>query len=172
MGVLGGLVFSTKSLFPCLRELTILSCPELIKKLPTYLPSLTSFKKLTVYKCNETVLRSGIELTSLTDLTVFGILELIKLQQGFVRSSGGLQALNFSKCKELTCLWEDGFESESLHCHQLVSLGCNLRSLQINKCDKLERLPNGWKSLTGLEMLFIINCPKLVSFPEVGFPGK
>ncbi|KAL6327755.1 hypothetical protein AAG906_024725 [Vitis piasezkii] len=133
---------------------------------------LPSLKKLTVDECNETVLRSGIELTSLTELRVSGILELIKLQQGFVRSLGGLQALKFSECEELTCLWEDGFESESLHCHQLVPSGCNLRSLKISSCDKLERLPNGWQSLTCLEELKIKYCPKLVSFPEVGFPPK
>ena len=176
----------TKCLFPCLRELTILSCPKLIKKLPSLtklfvgncrkleftLLRLPSLKKLTVDECNETVLRSGIELTSLTELRVSGILELIKLQQGFVRSLGGLQALKFSECEELTCLWKDGFESESLHCHQLVPSGCNLRSLKISSCDKLERLPNGWQSLTCLEELKIKYCPKLVSFPEVGFPPK
>ena len=174
----------TKSLFPCLRELTILSCPKLIKKLPSLtklfvgncrkleftLLRLPSLKKLTVDECNETVLRSGIELTSLTELRVSGILELIKLQQGFVRSLGGLQALKFSECEELTCLWKDGFESESLHCHQLVPSGCNLRSLKISSCDKLERLPNGWQSLICLEELTIRDCPKLVSFPDVGFP--
>ncbi|KAL6327024.1 hypothetical protein AAG906_013191 [Vitis piasezkii] len=167
----------TKSLFTCLRELTILSCPKLIKKLPTYLPSLTKLFKLTVDECNETVLRSGIELTSLIELRVSGILELIKLQQGFVWSLGGLQALKFSECEELTCLWEDGFESESLHCHQLVPSRCNLRSLKISSCDKLERLPNGWQSLACLEELKIKYCPKLVSFPEskyvsslIGFP--
>ena len=56
--------------------------------------------------------------------------------------------------------------------HQLVSLGCNLWSLVIYKCCKLERLPNGWQSLTCLEELDIGNCQKLVSFPEVGFPSN
>ena len=146
--------------FDRLAKSVILSCP---KKLRNYLPSLTklfvgncrkleftllrlpSLKKLTVDECNETVLNSGIELTSLTELRVSGILELIKLQQGFVRSLGRLQALKFSECEELTCLWKDGFESKSLHCHQLVPSGCNLRSLKISSCDKLERLPNGWQ---------------------------
>ncbi|XP_034702853.1 putative disease resistance protein At3g14460 [Vitis riparia] len=184
---------SIDSSFPCLRTLTIYNCRKLIKKIPTYVPLLTrlyvdncpklestllrlpSLKEIEVTKCNEAVLRNGTELTSvtsLTELTVSGILGLIKLQQGFVRSLSGLQALKFSRCEELTCLWEDGFESESLHCHQLVSLGCNLRSLKINKCDKLERLPNGWQSLTCLEELEIMDCPKLVSFPDVGFPPK
>ncbi|RVW40729.1 hypothetical protein VitviT2T_020537 [Vitis vinifera] len=184
---------SIDSSFPCLRTLTIYNCPKLIKKIPTYVPLLTrlyvhncpklesallrlpSLKELEVTKCNEAVLRNGTELTSvtsLTELTVSGILGLIKLQQGFVRSLSGLQALEFSECEELTCLWEDGFESESLHCHQLVSLGCNLLSLTINECDKLERLPNGWQSLTCLEELKIMDCPKLVSFPDVGFPPK
>ncbi|RVX00424.1 putative disease resistance protein RGA1 [Vitis vinifera] len=184
---------SIDSSFPCLRTLTIYNCPKLIKKIPTYVPLLTelyvdncpklestllrlpSLKELKVEKCNEAVLRNGTELTSvtsLTELTVSGILGLIKLQQGFVRSLSGLQALEFSECEELTCLWEDGFESESLHCHQLVSLGCNLQSLKINRCDKLERLPNGWQSLKCLEKLEIADCPKLLSFPDVGFPPK
>ncbi|XP_059597485.1 putative disease resistance RPP13-like protein 1 [Vitis vinifera] len=184
---------SIDSSFPCLRTLTIYNCPKLIKKIPTNLPLLTglyvdncpklestllrlpSLKELRVKECNEAVLRNGTELTSvtsLTELTVSGILGLIKLQQGFVRSLSGLQALEFSECEELTCLWEDGFESEILHCHQLVSLGCNLQSLKINRCDKLERLPNGWQCLTCLEELKIMHCPKLVSFPDVGFPPK
>ncbi|KAJ9685160.1 hypothetical protein PVL29_017265 [Vitis rotundifolia] len=181
---------SIATLFPCLRQLTIQNCRNLIRKLPTYLPSLTKLsvhrcpkleppllrlpllKEFQVGECNEAVLRSGIGLTSLTELRISGVLGLIKLQQRFMQLLRGLQALKIWKCEELTCLWEDGFESENLHRHQLVSLGCNLQFLEIINCDKLERLPNGWQSLTCLEKLKIQDCPKLVSFPEIGFPPK
>ncbi|KAJ9685239.1 hypothetical protein PVL29_017316 [Vitis rotundifolia] len=196
---------STESLFPCLRQLIIQYCPKLNKKLPTYLPSLTnlyisncpklelpllrlpSLGKLEVNSCNEVVLRSGIDLTSLMELTVFRIFGLIKLREEFVQFLGGLRVLNILACKELKYLWEHGYGLETLHhlqqltvtdCHQLVSLGegeeqglpCNLQSLKICNCNKLERIPNGWQSLTCLGKLYIFDCPRLVSFPEVGFP--
>ena len=182
---------TAESLFPSLHELSIGNCPKLIKELPTYLPLLTtlsvydcpkleftllrlpSIKELYVKEFDESIFQSKIELTSLTRLRVDSILELINLQQGFVRSLIGLQDLKIRNCEKLTCLWEDRFQSEGLiHSRRLVSLGlgCNLRSLEIDNCDKLERLPNEWQSLTCLEKLGIENCPKLVSFPEVGFP--
>ena len=182
---------ATESLFPSLHELNIRNCPKLIKELPTYLPLLTtlsvyecpklkftllrlpSLKQLDVREFDEKIFQSGIELTTLTRLRVDSISALINLQQGFVRSLIGLQVLEIRKCEKLTCLWEDRFESEGpIHSRRLVSLGlgCNLRSLEIAGCDKLERLPNEWQSLTCLEKLGIQNCPKLVSFPEVGFP--
>ena len=182
---------TAESLFPSLHELSIGNCPKLIKELPTYLPLLTTLsvydcprleftllrlpfiKQLHVHKCDEKIFQSEIELTSLTWLTVNSISELINLQQGFVRSLIGLQDLEIQNCEKLTCLWEDRFESVGLiHSCRLVSLGlgCNLRSLEISNCDKLERLPSEWQSLTCLEKLGIQNCPKLVSFPEVGFP--
>nr|CAN74034.1 hypothetical protein VITISV_043862 [Vitis vinifera] len=178
---------STESLFPCLHELIIEYCPKLIMKLPTYLPSLTKLsvhfcpklesplsrlpllKKLQVRQCNEAVL---------SKLTISEISGLIKLHEGFVQVLQGLRVLKVSECEELVYLWEDGFGSENSHsleirdCDQLVSLGCNLQSLEIIKCDKLERLPNGWQSLTCLEKLAIRDCPKLASFPDVGFPPK
>ncbi|RVW89109.1 putative disease resistance RPP13-like protein 1 [Vitis vinifera] len=185
---------STESLFPCLHELRIQYCPKLIMKLPTYLPSLTKLfvhfcpklesplsrlpllKELHVGECNEAVLSSGNDLTSLTKLTISGISGLIKLHEGFVQFLQGLRVLEVSECEELEYLWEDGFGSENSlsleirDCDQLVSLGCNLQSLGIFECDKLERLPNGWQSLTCLEELTIRGCPKLASFPDVGFP--
>ncbi|XP_034703683.1 putative disease resistance protein At3g14460 [Vitis riparia] len=185
---------STESLFPCLHKLTIEDCPKLIMKLPTYLPSLTKLsvlfcpklesplsrlpllKELRVGKCNEAVLSSGNDLTSLTKLTISRISGLIKLHEGFVQFLQGLRVLEVSGCEELEYLWEDGFGSENSlsleirDCDQLVSLGCNLQSLAISGCDKLERLPNGWQSLTCLEELAISHCPKLASFPDVGFP--
>eukprot|EP00261_Vitis_vinifera_P038691 XP_019079934.1 PREDICTED: putative disease resistance protein At3g14460 isoform X2 [Vitis vinifera] len=185
---------STESLFPCLHELTIQGCRKLIMKLPTYLPSLTKLsvvfcpklesprsrlpllKELQVIRCNEAVLSSGNDLTSLTELTISRISGLIKLHEGFVQFLQGLRVLKVWACEELVYLWEDGFGSENSHsleirdCDQLVSLGCNLQSLEIDRCAKLERLPNGWQSLTCLEELTISNCPKLASFPDVGFP--
>ena len=182
---------TTESLFPSLHEFTVSNCPKLIKELPTYLPLLTtlfvydcpklefkilrlpSLKELDVKEFDETIFQSEIELTSLTWLRVDSISEFINLQQGFVRSLIGLQDLEIHNCEKLTCLWEDRFESEGLiHSRRLVSLGlgCNLRSLEIADCDKLERLPNECLSLTCLEELQINSCPKLVSFPEVGFP--
>ena len=182
---------ATESLFPSLHDFTVSNCPKLIKELPTYLPLLTtlsvydcpkleftllrlpSLKQLDVKEFDETIFQSEIELTTLTRLRVDSISALINLQQGFVRSLIGLRDLEIWNCEKLTCLWEDRFESEGLiHSRRLVSLGlgCNLRSLEIDNCDKLERLPNEWQSLTCLEKLGIQNCPKLVSFPEVGFP--
>ncbi|XP_002270668.2 putative disease resistance RPP13-like protein 1 [Vitis vinifera] len=187
---------STESLFPCLHELTIEDCPKLIMKLPTYLPSLTELsvhfcpklesplsrlpllKELHVGEFNEAVLSSGNDLTSLTKLTISRISGLIKLHEGFMQFLQGLRVLEVWECEELEYLWEDGFGSENSlsleirDCDQLVSLGCNLQSLAISGCAKLERLPNGWQSLTCLEELTIRDCPKLASFPDVGFPPK
>ena len=181
------------SSFPRLHQLTILRCSQLIRELPAYLPSLTklsisycrrfespllelpSLNELEVDECNEAVLRSGTDLPSLTRLRISGISGLIKVQRGFVR---GLRDLRISRCREITRLWEDGFGSENLHCptirddRQLVSLGCNLQSLEVVNCDKLERLPNEWQTLTCLQKLLIKDCRKLASFPKVGFPPK
>ena len=114
---------STESLFPCLRMLTIEDCPKLIMKLPTYLPSLTMLsvhvcpklesplsrlpllKVLHVGECNEAVLSSGNDLTSLTQLTISRISGLIKLHEGFVQFLQGLRVLKVSECEELAYLW-------------------------------------------------------------------
>ena len=185
----------TQSSFPCLHELQVFDCHKFTNKLPTYLPCLTKLqiegcpvlksplltlpllKELAVTNNNEAIMRSVVDLTSLTQLRIKKILGLAKLHEGVVR---GLQGLRISECEELTCLWEDddniGFGSENLpsleirHCPQLGSLGCNLRSLFVEECHKLERLPNGWQSLRCLEDLKIYQCRKLESFPKVGFP--
>ena len=53
-----------------------------------------------------------------------------------------LRDLKFSKCREITSFWEeDGFVLENLI--RNGQLGCNLKSLELSDCDKLERLPNG-----------------------------
>ncbi|XP_034711835.1 putative disease resistance protein At3g14460 [Vitis riparia] len=186
--------------YPCLLHLKIVNCPKLIKKLPTYLPSLVhlsiwrcpqlvspverlpSLSELSVQHCNEAVLRSGIDLPSLTDLKIDGMEGLIRLHERCMQLLSGLQVLDIFGCDELTCLWENGFDGiqqlQTSSCLELVSLGekekhelpSKLQSLKIRRCNNLEKLPNGLHRLTCLGELKINNCPKLVSFPELGFP--
>ena len=184
----------TQSTFPCLHVLRLFACPKLTNKLPTYQPCLTKIqiedcpvlkspllrlpllKELQVYY-NDAIMRSVVDRTSLTRLSIANISGLAILHEGVVR---GLQDLSISQCEELTCLWDDddddGFGSENLpsleirHCPQFGSLGCTLRALFISVCHKLERLPNGWQSLRCLEDLRIYCCRKLKSFRKVGFP--
>nr|AGF69194.1 disease resistance protein At3g14460-like protein 1 [Vitis labrusca] len=186
--------------YPCLLHLKIVDCPKLIKKLPTNLPSLvhlsilgcpqwvpplerlSSLSKLRVKDCNEAVLRSGLELPSLTELRIERIVGLTRLHEGCMQLLSGLQVLDICGCDELTCLWENGFDGiqqlQTSSCPELVSLGekekhempSKLQSLTISGCNNLEKLPNGLHRLTCLGELEIYGCPKLVSFPELGFP--
>ncbi|XP_034703892.1 putative disease resistance protein At3g14460 [Vitis riparia] len=185
--------------YPCLLHLKIVNCPKLIKKLPTNLPSLVhlsidtcpqlvsplerlpSLSELSVQHCNEAVLRSGLELPSLTELRIERIVGLTRLHEGCMQLLSGLQVLHIDECDELTCLWENGFDIQQLQTSsspELVSLGekekhelpSKLQSLTIRRCINLEKLPNGLHRLTCLGELEIYDCPKLVSFPELGFP--
>ncbi|CBI24953.3 unnamed protein product, partial [Vitis vinifera] len=72
----------------------------------------------------------------------------------------GLQQLQTSSCPELVSLGEK-------EKHEMPS---KLQSLTISGCNNLEKLPNGLHRLTCLGELEIYGCPKLVSFPELGFP--
>ncbi|KAL6326862.1 hypothetical protein AAG906_012137 [Vitis piasezkii] len=185
--------------YPCLLHLEITNCPKLIKKLPTYLPSLVhlsiwqcpqlvsplerlpSLSELRVEDCNEAVLRSGLELPSLTELRIERIVGLTRLHEGCRQLFSGLQVLDIDGCDELTCLWENGFDGiqqlQTSSSPELVSLGekekhempSKLQSLKIVWCN-LEKLPNELHRLTCLGELEIYGCPKLVSFPELGFP--
>ncbi|WKA02329.1 hypothetical protein VitviT2T_020532 [Vitis vinifera] len=186
--------------YPCLLYLEIVNCPKLIKKLPTYLPSLVhlsiwrcpllvspverlpSLSKLRVEDCNEAVLRSGLELPSLTELGILRMVGLTRLHEWCMQLLSGLQVLDIDECDELMCLWENGFaglqQLQTSNCLELVSLGkkekhelpSKLQSLKIRRCNNLEKLPNGLHRLTCLGELKISNCPKLVLFPELGFP--
>ena len=182
--------------YPHVQQLTIRNCPQLIKKLPTPLPSiiklniwkcpqlgiplpsLPSLRKLDLQECNDLVVRSGIDPISLTRFTIYGISGFNRLHQGLMAFLPALEVLRISECGELTYL-SDGSKNllEIMDCPQLVSLEDDeeqglphsLQYLEIGKCDNLEKLPNGLQNLTSLEELSIWACPKLVSFPKIDF---
>ena len=83
---------------------------------------------------------------------------LSRFHEGYMKLLSGLEDLEANRCDELMCLWEK---------HELPS---KLRSLKIEWCINLGKLPEGLHRLTCLRELKIYGCPKMLSFPELGFP--
>ncbi|XP_059653262.1 putative disease resistance RPP13-like protein 1 [Cornus florida] len=152
--------------FPCLRVLTVCKCPKLSRVSILRLPSLC---ELHLQECDEVVLRSVTDLTSLTTLKVKSVTGLSKLPEELMQFLVALEKLEFHKCEQMVTLWHNGFtlgEEDTL----LLPF-CKLECLEIRECANLENLPNGLnKYLTSLKRLHVSGCPKLVCFPEKGVP--
>ncbi|GKV46388.1 hypothetical protein SLEP1_g53374 [Rubroshorea leprosula] len=160
--------------FPCLHKLVIENCPKLLGQLPN---NLSSLKVLDVRSCNGKLLESMVDLTSLTNLTIWQISELTCLPESFTQSCTALETLYISCCWDLTCLWEEGIEIEQ------TLLPFNLKHLTLQSCIALESLPNammirmdGSSSsntsmlMSRLERLEIDCCHSLKSFPRGKLP--
>ncbi|XP_039163617.1 putative disease resistance RPP13-like protein 1 [Eucalyptus grandis] len=193
--------------FPRLEDLVIQDCPMLIGRLPSQLSSLIKLKiyscpcmdaSLTITSlpslneldfrgCNEGVLKSLINLTSLTVLLMENVAELTCLNHGFASSLIKLEKLEIEKCTKLIYLWQDGDVIRNLNClKRLVICRCpkfiyfvakgdielpsNLETIKLENCINLEKLPNEVHTLSSLRDLVVKICPKLVSFPEIGIP--
>ncbi|KAL3750415.1 hypothetical protein ACJRO7_011420 [Eucalyptus globulus] len=195
-------------LFPRLEHLLIQDCPVLIGKLPSQLGSLTkleikscshmdvlpsvisllSFKELKFGSCNEGVMKSLVNLTSLTSLVIEDVSELTCLNHGFTSSLIKLEELHIERCEKLTYLWQDKDVIQNLCCLKRLSikrcpefvyfaaeegdigLPNNLETIYLSDCIKLEKLPSKMHTLYSLRDLSIEQCPNLVSFPETGIP--
>ncbi|XP_039163416.1 putative disease resistance RPP13-like protein 1 isoform X1 [Eucalyptus grandis] len=195
-------------LFPRLEHLLIQDCPVLIGKLPSQLGSLTkleikscphmdaspsvislpSLKELKFISCNERVLKSLVNLTSLTSLVIEDVFELTCLNHEFTSSPVKLEELYIKRCEKLTYLWQDRDVIQNLVCLKRlvvdrcpefmylvveegdIDLPSNLEAIYLSDCIKLEKLPSKMHSLNSLKHLLVENCPNLVSFPETGIP--
>ncbi|KAL3750411.1 hypothetical protein ACJRO7_011416 [Eucalyptus globulus] len=195
-------------LFPRLEHLLIQYCPVLIGKLPSQLGSLTkleikssphmdalpsiislpSLRELQFGGCNERVLKSLVNLTSLTSLVIEDVSELTCLNHGFTSSLIKLEELQIKRCKKLTYLWQDRDVIQNLTCLKSLSISeCyefmyfvaeegdiellgNLETISLSDCIKLKKLPNKMHNLYSLRNLSVENCSNLVSFPETGIP--
>ena len=183
---------------PCLHQLSILGCPKL-RELPDCFSSLL---RLEIYKCSElsslprlpllceldleecdgTILRSVVDLMSLTSLHISGISNLVCLPEGMFKNLASLEELKIVDCSELMAfprevslqlltslkrllIWNcprisslpDGEEEE---------LPSELETLEIMDCNNIERLQKGLCNLRNLEDLRIVNVPKVESLPE------
>ncbi|KAJ0483717.1 putative P-loop containing nucleoside triphosphate hydrolase, leucine-rich repeat domain superfamily [Helianthus annuus] len=187
-------VWSTNSeaMFPCLRELQIKRCPNLIDVSVEALPSL---RVLIIAGCCESVLRSLVQAaSSTTDIEIESILGLTdEVWRGVIENLGAVEKLSIEYCDEIRYLWESDAEASKVlvnlkelkvyRCRNLVSLeekeededniGSNflssLRMLDITSCDSMERLccPNS------IERLNISWCNSVrdVSFPRATTTG-
>ncbi|GMI77346.1 hypothetical protein like AT3G14470 [Hibiscus trionum] len=141
--------FNRKEEFPSLIKLTIRKCSKLQN-----MPWMPSLQHLELQSCNEMVLRSASNLTSLSTLVIDDFLEHLIFLEKLLQNNPLLMSLKISSCRKLHCL--------------PPSLGklTNLKSLAMCWCEELHSLPRGLQNLISLESLEIIECPSLVSLSE------
>ncbi|GLT95468.1 hypothetical protein SLE2022_131480 [Rubroshorea leprosula] len=140
---------------PSLKELLIVRCPQL-----TYSPvSLPSLQNLSIKGCSEVVLRSIVDLTSLTDLEISKISSLAFLPRKFLESMVALEVMRIERCEELTCLWEEEANTANL---------AHLRRLIIGSCPLLTSVT---VELKGLVELLIWSCPNFKLFLSGQLPA-
>ncbi|XP_007018346.2 PREDICTED: putative disease resistance protein RGA3 [Theobroma cacao] len=158
--------------FPSLVKLTINKCPRLMN-----MPQLSSLRHLDLQNCHETILRSAVNVTSLSVLIISVFTGQLIVLDNLLQNNVHLMSLTISSCpklhrippslgnlvslKSLTIRWCE--ELLSLP-QQLQNLTC-LQSLEISECHSLSTLPQSIDRLISLKYLSIENCSNLRSLP-------
>ncbi|KAF5775701.1 putative P-loop containing nucleoside triphosphate hydrolase, leucine-rich repeat domain superfamily [Helianthus annuus] len=108
-------VWSTNSevMFPCLQDLQITKCPNLID---VSLKALPSLRVLKIDGCGESVLRSLVQATSSTTiLNIRSILGLTdEVWRGVIEYLGAVEELSIQHCDEIRYLWESDAEASKV----------------------------------------------------------
>ncbi|XP_039166807.1 putative disease resistance RPP13-like protein 1 [Eucalyptus grandis] len=182
--------------FSCLQHLVVRSCPSLVGTLPcqldhlikleihscphlnnsTSVVRLPSLRELYLENCNNEILKSLVNLTSLTILRIENLAQLVCFVHEFMSCLVKLKELHIGGCDKLKYLWQDGNEMLNLTClHELaikscpqftsfvaakgeMELPCNLERMELINCPSLEKLPSKMHTLRHLD---IQDCPKL-----------
>ncbi|KAJ0483445.1 putative P-loop containing nucleoside triphosphate hydrolase, leucine-rich repeat domain superfamily [Helianthus annuus] len=91
--------------FPCLNELVVRSCPNLVQVSPEALPSLNV---LEIYECDSAVLRSLVQVASgvfqLKIESISGLDDVV--WRGVIEYLGAVEYLIIKNCNEIRYLWE------------------------------------------------------------------
>lgn len=140
--------------FPCLSTLRITECPKLVE-----IPIIPSITSLTMRRSNAMLIRSVMNLTSLSSLVIENMDELTVLPDGLLQNHKMLKILVISKMPNLKSLTN---QLDNLSALNKFHLGC---------CDKIESLPEGLRNLHSLRTLYIWECNNLLSLPMNGLQG-
>ncbi|KAL2491601.1 putative disease resistance RPP13-like protein 1 [Abeliophyllum distichum] len=152
---------------PTLRRFYIRKCPKLVS-LPTF--SFPSLCELSVDMCNEVVLNSMHNLTSLTFLKLVRIPGLTSVLEAFEQFPFKLELIQIDGCEDLVTLGP----SENIvnlqkvwvkRCPKLLSIqeiGV-IGELSVENCAFLELLPD---NISSCRTLTIENCPKMMTSLE------
>ncbi|KAM4087758.1 hypothetical protein ACB094_07G020100 [Castanea mollissima] len=140
--------------FPCLSTLDITNCPKLVE-----IPIIPSITGLTMRRNNAMLIRSVMNLTSLSSLVIENMDELTVLPDGLLQNHKMLEMLRISNMPNLKSLTN---QLDNLSALNKFYLGC---------CDKIESLPEGLQNLHSLRELRIWKCNNLLSLPMNGLQG-
>ncbi|TYI31924.1 hypothetical protein ES332_A04G020900v1 [Gossypium tomentosum] len=166
---------------PSLRELSIKTCPQLLGRLPTHLPSL---QKLEIHSCMSLVVSIS-SFPSLCELSIRGCAELVDDCSSPAKELSFLQTLSLSNIskfnipadrtmlrfgksehfeiggwEELASLSQHGF---SLVGHRFITVGC-CPQLQSLEAEEAELQPD---KISRVESLMIVSCDRLNRLPQV-----
>nr|XP_043615988.1 putative disease resistance RPP13-like protein 1 [Erigeron canadensis] len=151
--------------FPCLRELYIHDCPELID---ISLEEIDSLRYLDIKGGNGGLLRSIVHVaSSVTELMINNIAGLNdEAWRSVIKNLGKVEQVWVNRCNEIRYMWESEEEASKV----LV----NLRYLEVNGCLELVRLgekEEDYKSnlLKSLRILRLTNCENM---KDCGCPGN
>ncbi|XP_023770221.1 putative disease resistance protein At3g14460 [Lactuca sativa] len=167
------------AVFPCLKELIILFCPNLVEVSLEKLPLL---RVMTVKGCGHGVLTSLVHVaSSVTKLILHDISGLThEVWGGVMKYLGEVEEVTIERCSEIRYLWESEAEAGKLlanlrrlevrYCSNLVSLGekeedncgsnlTSLRWLSVSLCASLQHC----SCPDTLESLFISRCDSVTS---------
>ncbi|CAI9260355.1 unnamed protein product [Lactuca saligna] len=157
-GMSGWEEWSTNSgAFPCLQELRIEDCPNLLR---VSLEALPSLRVLKLRKCGHDVLKRLVDVTSsLTMLEIDDISGLTdELWRGVIGYLGVVEEVSMKRCNEIRYLWESEAEASKVL--------MNLKKLDLCECENLMSLgekeeDNSGSSLTSFRILKVSDCNSL-----------
>ncbi|XP_023735421.1 putative disease resistance protein At3g14460 [Lactuca sativa] len=174
--------------FPCLQELHIEDCPNLVQ---VSLEALPSLRVLKLRICGHGLLKRLVYVaSSITKLEIDDISGLTdELWRGMIGFLGAVEEINIRECNEIRYLWESEVEASKVimnlkkldvySCSNLMSLGekeednihsgsslTSFRTLKVWKCNSLEHC----SCPDSVEDLDIESCDSItsVSFPTGG----
>ncbi|KAJ1386915.1 P-loop containing nucleoside triphosphate hydrolase [Sesbania bispinosa] len=135
--------------FPSLVKLTIKRCPTLKN-----MPSIQSLQHLELQNCDEMILLSASNISSLCTLVIDQFTGQLVPLESLLQNNASLTSLTISTCQNLLSIPS--------------TLGCltALKSFTIRWCEELLTLPEDLQNLSSLECLELSECHSLVALPE------